>query len=239
MTRFVLALHNVREVSLGYSSTRLLQYTWAPDCSPLTVPLVFLVPPCLSLSLGHALVRFRVLWVCARVDAPACMPGVRLQALSINPSVASQIPDVVSGVLAGPAMQLSVVNGGSQWLLSGLGSVVSSLVLTAAGDVLGVNPVSGSGVFGAAAPGQAFGVVLFLAPTSPHGRIPCSDDQHVVASVEFEGKLSSGSVVASPRVNVTLQCSSFSAAHPYRFTFWDEGDGSVQVRHSSRAIWRS
>ena len=155
------------------------------------------------------------------------VPAIAPQALAFNPSVAAQIPDVVSGVIAGPGMQVSLVNGGDVSLTNGSGSVVASAVLTAKGDVVAADVVTGAATFGSVQPGQAFGVVVTLSPVG--GDIPCGDGQHVVVTLAFSAMTSQLTNVTTAPVNATLQCSVFNASQPYRFTFIDAGDGSIQV----------
>jgi hypothetical protein len=75
---------------------------------------------------------------------------------------------------------------------------------------------------------QAFAVIVTL--STPGGAaIPCTSGFAVLATVDFVASTPSGSQLTAS-VNVTLTCVPFAPTSPYRFTFVDEGDGSVQVR---------
>ena len=74
---------------------------------------------------------------------------------------------------------------------------------------------------------QGFAVIVTLSSTG--GPIPCSTGFAVLATVTFVGTTQPGAQVTAT-LNVSLTCSPFAPTSPYRFTFVDEGDGSVQVR---------
>ena len=75
---------------------------------------------------------------------------------------------------------------------------------------------------------QAFAVIVTL--STPGGAaIPCTSGFAVLATVNFVASTPSGSQLTAS-VNVTMTCVPFAPTSPYRFTFVDEGDGSVQVR---------
>jgi hypothetical protein len=74
---------------------------------------------------------------------------------------------------------------------------------------------------------QAFGVVVALSAPGG-GPIPCGTGFAVAATVTFSVYTASGSLLSAEQ-NVSLTCVPFAPTSPYRFTFLDEGDGSVQV----------
>ncbi len=74
---------------------------------------------------------------------------------------------------------------------------------------------------------QAFGVVVALSAPGG-GPIPCGTGFAVAATVTFSVYTASGSLLSAEQ-NVSLACVPFAPTSPYRFTFVDEGDGSVQV----------